>query len=72
MTEKMIISYADQIALQTSIIREMTKVPGVLYVGRLRPPTPNRITRGGWDELWFAQYSPFNRLIKRFKLLLSY
>jgi hypoxanthine phosphoribosyltransferase len=25
MTEKMIISYADQIALQTSIIRDMTK-----------------------------------------------
>ena len=51
-----------------NFIREMTKVPGVLYVGHLRPPTPNRITRRGWDELWFSQHSPFHRLIKRFNL----
>ena len=51
-----------------NFIRAMTKVPGVLYVGHLRPPTPNRITRRGWDELWFSQHSPFHRLITRFKL----
>tara|TARA_B110000008_G_scaffold279288_1_gene325797 strand:+ start:1270 stop:3495 length:2226 start_codon:yes stop_codon:yes gene_type:complete len=51
-----------------NFVREMTKVPGVLYVGHLRPPTPNRLTKSNMDELWFSNSSPFYRLIKRFKL----
>jgi hypothetical protein len=51
-----------------NFIRAMTKVPGILYVGHLRPPTPNRITRSGMDELWFSEHLPFYRMIKAYKL----
>jgi hypothetical protein len=51
-----------------NFIREMTKVPGIIYVGHLKPPTPNRMTKSGMDELWFSEHLPFYRMIKAYKL----